>query len=58
MRHWLRSVVMVPLFCTRIMGLVFLGAVPGAAEPGTENKMGAAAAGGHLHENPKFRALL
>jgi hypothetical protein len=40
------------------MGLVFLGEVLRAAEPGTANKMGATAAGGHHHENPQFRAIL
>ena len=34
------------------------GAVPGAAEPGAANKMGAAAAGRHLHQDPKLRSLL
>lgn len=37
---------------------MFLGEVPGAAEPGAANKMGAAAADGHLHQDPQLRLLL
>lgn len=40
------------------MGLWFLGALPGAAESGAANQMGAAAAGGHLNQDPQFRSLL
>lgn len=39
----------IPLLHQWMMSLVFLGEVPGAAEPGAANKMGAVAADGYLH---------